>query len=277
MVCRGAGLFGGHFLPLHGFVSMVLDLGLVLDDLAIDLVGQKVDGSVEIFIARFAVDVLAGKADGHFGGMLKLLDGEHDLRVDDVVEVATDTCHLVDGVFADGGCDFQMTTTDAQVHKTLLQLGMVARHAPMCTGWRPPCCGFVMVSVYIFGPLNQAARVGGMTSIKGSAVGCFRVAVKELKCRVMPAALRPRRPRFLARSGPPRPRLAVSVVAALPKNLRIPHKHWRFGLDRIVGTPSLRFNDGSFRAVPGDTVTPLQFLVEIGVCRATLHEQLLYS
>src|SRR5690606_14320429 len=116
MACTGTGLFGGHFLPLHGFVSMILDFGFVLNNLAIDFVGQKVDGSVEVFVTRFAVDVLAWQADGDVGDVLYLFDREHDLCVNDVVEVATDARHFVGGVFSDGGGDFQMTTTNAQVH-----------------------------------------------------------------------------------------------------------------------------------------------------------------
>src|SRR5690606_34571813 len=101
MVCGYAvtGLFGGHFLSFHWVVSMVLDLALVLDDLAIDFVCQKVDGSVKVFVACFAVNVFAGQADSHFSNVLQLLDRERDLYVDDLIEVSTDARHLLGCVF----------------------------------------------------------------------------------------------------------------------------------------------------------------------------------
>src|SRR5690606_2996319 len=132
------GLFGGHFLPLHGFVSVVLHFGLVLDDLAIDFVSQKVDGSVEVFITRFAMDVFAGQADSHFSNMLQLLDREHDLYVNDVVEVSTYARHLLRCIFADGGGDFEMTTSNAQVHinaPTVRGLGAPGAGVTRC--WPP--------------------------------------------------------------------------------------------------------------------------------------------
>src|SRR5690606_33953139 len=114
--CNDAGLFSGHFLPFDGLVSVVLELGLVFEDLAIDLVCEKIDGCVKVFIPGFAVQILAGEAYCDLGGVLKLFHGEHDLRVDDVVEMATDASHFARRVLADSRSDIQMTSSDAQVH-----------------------------------------------------------------------------------------------------------------------------------------------------------------
>src|SRR5690606_19860036 len=57
---------GFELLPFGWLVRMALRFGLVLDDLAVDLVSQKIDGGVEVFIGCFAMDVLAAQAHGDF-------------------------------------------------------------------------------------------------------------------------------------------------------------------------------------------------------------------
>jgi len=113
------GLFGSDFLPFDGLVGVILNLAFVLDDLAIDFVGQKVDGSVQVFIGGFAVDVFAAQMHGDFGGVLEALDREYDLCVYDVIEMPRGSRHFVFDIRVYCRGNFQMTTTNAQVHMLL--------------------------------------------------------------------------------------------------------------------------------------------------------------
>src|SRR5664279_1673968 len=74
--------FGGGLVPLAvGFF-------LVPQDLAIELVGQRIDGRVHVGVDALGVDFLAAYME--IGGDLlpELVDGEDDVYVDDVVEMA---------------------------------------------------------------------------------------------------------------------------------------------------------------------------------------------
>src|SRR5690606_15337160 len=114
---RGRVLFDGAcFLPLNRLVGVILHFGFVLDDLAVDLVGQQIDGCVEILVDGRAVYVLAAQAHGDLGGMLQTFYREYDLCVYDIVKMPRYPRHFVHYIFPDGGSYFQVTTTDAQVH-----------------------------------------------------------------------------------------------------------------------------------------------------------------
>src|SRR5690606_18473058 len=88
-------LDGRNFLPFYWLVSVVLQLALVLDDLTVDLVCDKVNGCVEIFVDSLAMYVFAAQAHGDIGGMPEAFYREYDLCVDDIIEMSQHPCHLV--------------------------------------------------------------------------------------------------------------------------------------------------------------------------------------
>src|SRR5574343_2015645 len=95
---------------------MILHLLLVLQDLAVELVKQAVDGGVEIIAGFFDMEVLAGDVDRHFRQLLELLDREYDADAGNLVEVTQDGLQLVFDIFAQGGGDFDVVTTELQIH-----------------------------------------------------------------------------------------------------------------------------------------------------------------
>src|SRR5258706_1313455 len=105
----------GDVLPLHrrqvaeGFFLVVIDaLLLVFEDLAVELVGQAVDGSVHVRVNAFDVDILAANVHVCLDLVVQFVDGQDDIDVYDVVEVAGDAVDFIDDVGPDGGGDFQM-------------------------------------------------------------------------------------------------------------------------------------------------------------------------
>ncbi len=59
---------------------------------------------------------LAPHVQRRFGPVQQLLYGEHEMRVDDVIEVAQDALELLLDVGAQGGRDLDVMTGDAQLH-----------------------------------------------------------------------------------------------------------------------------------------------------------------
>ncbi|RAP60899.1 hypothetical protein A6B37_21280 [Achromobacter sp. HZ01] len=94
-------------------------LVLVLDDLTVDLVCQKIYGRIEIFIGSFTMNVLTAQTHGDFGSMPQGLYREHDLGIDDVIEMPQHSRQFVHDIFPDGRGDVEVTTADAQVHSVL--------------------------------------------------------------------------------------------------------------------------------------------------------------
>ena len=67
---------------------MVIDnLLLVLEDLAVEFVGQTVDGGVHVSVDAFDMNVLAANVHGGLDLMFQLVHGQDNVDVDDVVEM----------------------------------------------------------------------------------------------------------------------------------------------------------------------------------------------
>src|SRR5205814_1439133 len=86
-------------------VPAAVALLLVPQNLAVELVGQRIDRGVHVGLDALGVDLLA--ADVKVGGDLlpELVDRQHDIDVDHVVEVPRYTLKLGRYVFANGGRD----------------------------------------------------------------------------------------------------------------------------------------------------------------------------
>ena len=102
-------------------VVVVLDLVLVADDLAVELVHQLVDRGVKIFRGALGEQVLALDVNGHLGLLSafllgRLLDREQDRDVDHLVEVPRDPVELGEHVFAYRRSHVEVMTADRQVH-----------------------------------------------------------------------------------------------------------------------------------------------------------------
>src|SRR5262245_18203270 len=70
--------FGGVVVGLHL---------LVLDDTPIELVGEQVDGGVHVFLGGFGVHGIAAHMQSGFGLLSELLNCQHAMHVDNVVEM----------------------------------------------------------------------------------------------------------------------------------------------------------------------------------------------
>ena len=95
---------------------MVGLLLLVLLNLTVELVSQIVDGCVQIGISALDKNILTGNMQRDFGLLVQLLDAQNNVHVDYVIEMARDLLQLLANIVANGGADFQMMTTDLQIH-----------------------------------------------------------------------------------------------------------------------------------------------------------------
>ena len=85
--------FSGH--ALEAGMLVVLGAGLVLENLAIELVDQQVDGCVQVLREASHVHILAAQAQGNLGALALLffgevVDSQDDCDIDDVIEMAPD-------------------------------------------------------------------------------------------------------------------------------------------------------------------------------------------
>ena len=89
---------------------MTVAFFLVLEHLAIEFVGKRVDRCVHVRLDAFGVDILA--AHVQISGYLlpELVDREHDVDVDYVVKVPGQADQLDRHVGADRRRDFEMMT-----------------------------------------------------------------------------------------------------------------------------------------------------------------------
>ena len=83
----------GH--ALDAGVLVVLRPGLVLEDLAVELVDQGVDGGVQVFGDAGHMHILATQAQRYFGALAflffrEVINGEDDCDIDDVIEMSPD-------------------------------------------------------------------------------------------------------------------------------------------------------------------------------------------
>src|SRR5262245_60618729 len=96
--------------------ALVVEFIFVFEDLPVQLVGQQVDGRVQVAVLAFAVQVLAAHVQRHLGLLRQLVPGEDHVRVDHVIEVPLDAADLGFHVTAERWCHFQVVATDAEVH-----------------------------------------------------------------------------------------------------------------------------------------------------------------
>jgi hypothetical protein len=68
---------------------------LVLDDAAVELVGQQVDGGVHVFLGGLGMDGVAAHMQCGFGLLSELLNGENAMHVDYVIEMTRNTFELL--------------------------------------------------------------------------------------------------------------------------------------------------------------------------------------
>src|SRR5574343_1459654 len=95
---------------------VVLDLLFVFLNLTVQLVEQGIDGGIEIIAGFLDMHVLARHVHGHFRLLLQFFDGENHIDAGDLVEMADDGVQLVLHVFTQGGGNFDVMTTDLQIH-----------------------------------------------------------------------------------------------------------------------------------------------------------------
>src|SRR5689334_4675847 len=95
---------------------LVCLLFLVLEDAAVELVGQQVDRGVHVFLGGIGMDGIAAHVQRGFGLLSEFLHGKDAMHVDDVVEVARDPLQLLLDVAAHRRGDFDMMTGKRQLH-----------------------------------------------------------------------------------------------------------------------------------------------------------------
>jgi hypothetical protein len=88
----------------------------VFQDLAVEFVDEQVDSGVKIFAGGFAMNVFAAQMHGDFGFLPQGLYREHDLGIDNVIEMSQHTRQFVHDIGPDGRGDVEMATANAQVH-----------------------------------------------------------------------------------------------------------------------------------------------------------------
>src|SRR5262245_24653064 len=96
--------------------SLVVKFIFVFEDLPVELVGQQVDGRVQVAVLAFAVQVLAAHVQRHLGLLRHLVPGEDHVRVDHMVEVPLDAADCRFHVAPHSRSHFEMVAADAQVH-----------------------------------------------------------------------------------------------------------------------------------------------------------------
>ena len=101
---------------------VILNLLLVFLNLAVQLVEQRINGSVQVVAGLFGMHVLAWHVHSHFRFLLQLFDGQNDANAGYLVEMTDHGIQLVFDVFAQGGGNFDVVTTNLQIHFFLLSL-----------------------------------------------------------------------------------------------------------------------------------------------------------
>src|SRR5450631_2552197 len=92
-------------LDRRRLVPVAVALFLMTQYLPVELVGERVDGRVHVFLDAFGMNLLA--ADVKVGADLlsELVDRKHDVYIDHMVEMACNSLELGGNVFPDGGGD----------------------------------------------------------------------------------------------------------------------------------------------------------------------------
>ena len=111
-----------------GGVVVLLGTVLVAHHLAVELVHQLVDGSVQILVRLFDEDVAALDMQRDFAALpslllLLLFNGEQDVHIHHLVEMTRDAFQLGKHVLSQRRSHFKMMSADRQVHQGLLCRG----------------------------------------------------------------------------------------------------------------------------------------------------------
>src|SRR4029078_3811647 len=107
--------------------AVILQQFLVLDDLPVELVGQRVDCSCLCLVHAFAPEVLAAQVHVRFHLLSQLVHREHHTDVDHVVEMPVDALELAHHIGPDRGGNFEMMAGEVKVHQALLRASETAR------------------------------------------------------------------------------------------------------------------------------------------------------
>src|SRR5208283_626453 len=110
--------------PFHRrhIVAMTVAFLLVLENLAIELVCERINGGVHVRLDALRVNVLAAHMQISRYLLPELVDRKHDVDVDYMVEVPGQTHQLYGHVVADRGRDLEVMPTQIEVHPGLLLL-----------------------------------------------------------------------------------------------------------------------------------------------------------
>src|SRR5690606_9392796 len=106
----------GAFGAAHG-VDLLL---LVLDQQAIELVGEQVDRGIDVHAVGLGMQGVAGEVDRRLGALLGLDHAEQRAHVQGLFEMASQARELGLDVIADGGGDFDLLPVGFDAHLYLL-------------------------------------------------------------------------------------------------------------------------------------------------------------
>ena len=128
-------LHAGHYQRLEfvgdAFLGMVVGgFLLALLHQAVEFIGERIDGGVHVRCGRFGMDIGARHAQRGLRRVPQLLDGQHAMGIDQLVEVTHDAFHLFDHVGAHRFGDLDMASGDFDLHGLILLI--VIRKAPSC-------------------------------------------------------------------------------------------------------------------------------------------------
>jgi hypothetical protein len=108
-------------------VLVILHLGFVFHNLAIELVDQCINGCIQVIRDAFCVQIFSSHMQVDFGFLppvffCQLVDGQDDRDIDNLIEVSFYAFQLALHVFTDGRCQFEMMSTDGEIHTALLSM-----------------------------------------------------------------------------------------------------------------------------------------------------------
>ena len=88
----------------------------MLPNLHVELVYQRINGGVHVFVNGLCKQFGTGDVDGRFGPVAKLFDLEHNMGVGDIVEMPLDPSHFVEYVFAHSWCYVYVMSANVDMH-----------------------------------------------------------------------------------------------------------------------------------------------------------------
>jgi len=89
---------------------------LVLEQLAVEFVGQQVYRGVHVLVYRVGKQVGAANMEIGLGFLLQLVDRECDVRIGDVVKMPRQSVEFARDVVAQRRSDFHVMARDVQLH-----------------------------------------------------------------------------------------------------------------------------------------------------------------